>query len=233
MARVYTSDPHFGHANMILLQRRSFLRGGDVVPGRNGGWRWASDEIKDKRRDEMDLVIMSNWNNVVGPSDDVYVLGDFSFADPFPYVRQLNGRIHLVLGNHDYKRKYKKRRHPFYEVQDVVNLNINQYERIFMAHYAHRVWPASHKGSYHLYGHSHDNLPPWGLSFDCGIDGHDLTPWTEEEVLERFRAMKEELKEKERDDADIIPGCKSKSSEDAFFRALPRPQDEGTGASGV
>lgn len=42
--------------------------------------------------------------------------------------------------------------------------------RLFMSHYAHRVWNHSHKGSIHLYGHSHGNLEPYGKSLDVGID---------------------------------------------------------------
>jgi len=43
--------------------------------------------------------------------------------------------------------------------------------RIFvLSHYGHRVWHGSHKGWIHLYGHSHDSLPPYGKSMDVGID---------------------------------------------------------------
>ena len=39
-----------------------------------------------------------------------------------------------------------------------------------LSHYGHRVWHGSHKGWIHLYGHSHDTLPSYGKSMDCGID---------------------------------------------------------------
>ena len=32
---------------------------------------------------------------------------------------------------------------------------------VVLCHYAMRVWDRSHYGSWHLYGHSHGNLPPW------------------------------------------------------------------------
>jgi calcineurin-like phosphoesterase family protein len=39
-----------------------------------------------------------------------------------------------------------------------------------LSHYGHRVWHGSHKGWIHLYGHSHDSLPPYGKSHDVGVD---------------------------------------------------------------
>lgn len=41
---------------------------------------------------------------------------------------------------------------------------------LILSHYAHRVWHGSHKGWYHLYGHSHDTLPGIGRSMDVGVD---------------------------------------------------------------
>jgi calcineurin-like phosphoesterase family protein len=50
-------------------------------------------------------------------------------------------------------------------------------QRVFLSHYAHVVWHHSHRGVFHLYGHSHGNLEPWrenhmpnALSLDVGVD---------------------------------------------------------------
>jgi calcineurin-like phosphoesterase family protein len=47
-----------------------------------------------------------------------------------------------------------------------------------------RVWPHSGRGAWHLYGHSHGNLPddPLSLSMDVGVDSHDFCPWHFEEI---------------------------------------------------
>jgi calcineurin-like phosphoesterase family protein len=47
-----------------------------------------------------------------------------------------------------------------------------------------RVWNKSHHGAWHLYGHSHGTLPddPNALSFDCGVDCHNYTPISFEQV---------------------------------------------------
>ena len=50
----FTSDLHFNHANIIMLCNRPF-----------------------QSVEEMNRVLIENWNNAVNKNDDVYVLGDF------------------------------------------------------------------------------------------------------------------------------------------------------------
>lgn len=78
----FTSDTHFGHARIIELVHRPF----------------ASVE-------EMDEVLVRNWNERVKPEDTVYHLGDVALG---PKKRQreilaaLSGRKILILGSHDW-----------------------------------------------------------------------------------------------------------------------------------
>jgi calcineurin-like phosphoesterase family protein len=46
--------------------------------------------------------------------------------------------------------------------------------RVYLAHYAHRVWPGQSHGSFHFYGHSHGALPVCGRSRDVGVDCQDV-----------------------------------------------------------
>ena len=43
-------------------------------------------------------------------------------------------------------------------------------QHIVLLHYGMRVWPRSHHGAIHLYGHSHGNLPGDNQSVDVGVD---------------------------------------------------------------
>ena len=75
------ADPHFGHKNIIEYENRPF-----------------------KSTEEMDEVMVTNWNNAVGKEDKVFVLGDFALANSEKtkmYVEMLNGYKILILGNHD------------------------------------------------------------------------------------------------------------------------------------
>lgn len=77
----FTSDLHLGHINIIPLCDRPFE---DV--------------------DDMNEMIVQNWNTDVQEDDVVWVLGDVamgSFVDSMALVRRLNGRKILIPGNHD------------------------------------------------------------------------------------------------------------------------------------
>jgi calcineurin-like phosphoesterase family protein len=76
-----TGDTHFGHQNIIAYCNRPYTTLG-----------------------QMHDDLTTRWNEVVGPEDTVYHLGDFAMGHPelWPaYRAALNGRIILVRGNHD------------------------------------------------------------------------------------------------------------------------------------
>lgn len=81
MTTWFTSDTHFGHANIIKYCDRPFAS-----------------------VDAMNKAIIKNWNSVVSPDDTVYHLGDVALGDinsSLACVGALNGYKILVLGNHD------------------------------------------------------------------------------------------------------------------------------------
>ena len=116
--------------------------------------------------------------------------------------KQINCKnIHLVYGNHDHHIESNKQYElptdqdlelfynlellkKDYPIKRLINLqdlfsSCQYYKELkldgrmfILAHYAHRVWNHSHKGTIHLYGHSHGTLEdiPWGKSMDVGID---------------------------------------------------------------
>lgn len=145
----FTADTHFGHSNIIRYCDRPF-----------------------SSVQEMDETLIQNWNDVVGPNDTVYHLGDYSFGDPYPYKKRLKGHIELIAGNHDVRDVCEK---VFSKVHDIKIIKVD-FKTIVMCHFAMRVWPKSHFNSWHLYGHSHGMLEPSGKSFDVGVDANNFTP---------------------------------------------------------
>lgn len=165
----FTSDTHFGHKNIIKYCNRPF---------------------KDTK--EMDEALIDNWNSKVKKGDYVFHLGDFSLSNGNAggYLNQLNGYIRFIRGNHDKDAEDLQRNvtragklPPFLSFDDVRMVSIDG-QQIWLSHYAHRVWPKSHRGVWHLYGHSHGTLPddPNSLSFDCGVDCHNYAPLSFDEV---------------------------------------------------
>jgi calcineurin-like phosphoesterase family protein len=158
----FTADHHFGHANILRFSRRPF-----------------------PSLEAMNETLIERWNQVVGPQDIVYHLGDM-FLMPASEARKirerLNGRICLIRGNHD--KAAESLKSGFEWIKDLYELKVEDVEapggerRIVLCHYAMRVWNKSHHGSWHLYGHSHGSLAddPNSLSFDVGVDCHAYTP---------------------------------------------------------
>jgi calcineurin-like phosphoesterase family protein len=76
------SDLHLGHRNIIHYCRRPFFSS-----------------------EEMDNILTRNWNHKIGPADEVFYLGDLchgkNSAPASEYLSRLNGRIHIISGNHD------------------------------------------------------------------------------------------------------------------------------------
>ena len=108
----------------------------------------------------MDQVILDRINQTVGIDDTLYILGDFCFRGkkPIEYRSRIVCQdIHLVMGNHDRRSDFNDDLQGFSSVQEVKEI-IYCNQRIFLSHYAHRTWAASHKGSYHLYAHCHGKL---------------------------------------------------------------------------
>lgn len=190
----FTSDPHFGHGNIIKYCQRPFLTTEDA------------DELKQNHQmkvsqasiQNMDEKICSNINEVVGKEDILYCLGDWMFMylgkNPsiqkrLDYIRKCEEyrarieckNVHLIYGNHDYHNLLCGTCF-FSSINFYKELKINK-TLIIMCHYAMRVWNRSHQGSWNLYGHSHNMLSdiPENL-VDVGVDGHNFMPWSYNEI---------------------------------------------------
>lgn len=144
---------------------------------------------------EHDEAIIKNHNRVVSPKDDVYVLGDV-FLGPrrmfAEYINQLNGRLHLLLGNHD-DRMNIHQKNMFVWAKDLYLLKAKDGDRtqkIMLCHYPMRSWPASNSGgSWMLHGHTHNSLfdNPRLLSFCVSANAIGYTPMSFEQVKARMR----------------------------------------------
>jgi calcineurin-like phosphoesterase family protein len=97
-----------------------------------------------------------------------------------------NWNIVLIKGNHD-SLAWKNRR-KFYAAHDSYHeIHVNGQD-ITLCHYKMAIWNRSHRGAWHLYGHSHGGAPnsPHDLSFDVGVDCNGFTPVSFEEVKRRM-----------------------------------------------
>jgi len=194
----FTSDTHFGHGNIMKYS----LRPGLTVDEHKSLAIWQNNprhyfKVSQESIARMDDYLIDGINQVVGENDTLWHLGDFCFAQKNEYLKvakQYRDRIkcrnvHLVFGNHD--------NYPlgqlFSSSQDMATISCNG-QSIVLLHYAMAVWNKSHRGAWHLYGHSHAGAEKWldeklvgRRSFDVGVDNAKLIlgeyrPWSFDEV---------------------------------------------------
>lgn len=168
----FTADTHFGHPRIL---------------------EYCSKTRPFSSTDAMDETIIQGWNEVVAPEDEVWHLGDFGFhtVDPDYYLSRLNGKKHLVTGNHDGTACWQAR--GWHSVQPYEVALVGG-RKVVMFHYGLRVWDRMRKGSVMLYGHSHGTLPgfrtPWnGGTADVGVDCWGLKPTSLKAVYERLKTL--------------------------------------------
>jgi len=153
----FLSDTHFSHTNIS----------GPKVSSWGSGYR-TFDNIH-----QMNETLFREINDVAKEDDIIYFLGDFCFGDhrrtPEYRNRIVCKTIHFIRGNHDNHIDIYK--DCFSSINDVMFIQHGK-QKIFLSHYSHRVWPGSHKGTIHLYGHSHSSIPDFGKSMDVGVDSY-------------------------------------------------------------
>lgn len=140
MANRYISDLHFGHKKSLDFDFHPF-----------------------ESIEENDRTIVDNWNRVVDLEDDVYILGDISFYNPgktIDILRKLNGRLHLIKGNHDDRlTRNREFQQLFEEIVSYKEMsNDDKTSGIVLSHYPIPCYRNYAYGRWvHLYGHLHQS----------------------------------------------------------------------------
>lgn len=210
MSRIFfTADTHLGHGNIIKYCHRPFLTAKDKEALEKNGGQWhngtwkgefaSSWRMSYEAIDMMDNHIIDQINAIVKPDDFIWHLGDFCFAKKHEYYRRAKfyrdriecQNINIIWGNHD----NRSIRNLFNEAYDLTQISVNN-QKFILCHYAMAVFDKSHRGSTHLYGHSHSTAEQWmnqhmpnRRSMDVGIDNikklfGDYRPVSFDEVME-------------------------------------------------
>ncbi len=199
MRNYFTSDPHFGHGNIIRYCHRPMLRPGDL----DEKGQWISPEIGRIRTAEMDSLIITRWNERVKPGDRVICAGDFCFkksseapdatgAGVFNYYRsQLNGDIVFIEGNHDSNNA----------VKTIIQSLVIKYGGRFIK-ITHRPEHAEGKYEFNFCGHIHTD---WKFKqqvmeeghittlINVGVDMWDFRPVSYEEIMSAYHKWHKQM----------------------------------------
>ena len=166
----YISDTHFGHSNVIKMSNRPF-----------------------SNVEEMNNQLIKNWNNIITNNDIVYFLGDFSFLNKeksIQILEQLKGKKYFIKGNHD--------KTNWLNIIKALGLIIDWFDykeisdkgrKVILCHYPLCSWNSQYRGSYHLYGHTHNkvllNDEFQKNRFNVCVENIGYNPITLDELIEK------------------------------------------------
>ncbi|WP_322181466.1 metallophosphoesterase [Neglectibacter caecimuris] len=165
----FTSDLHLGHRNIIRLCNRPFAT-----------------------IEEMDEALIRNWNAKVTNGDTIYILGDLIFRNEKPaeeYLTRLNGKKHLIIGNHDRGWVKKCKLEDYFESVNNLHFISDGKRQMTLCHYPMMTWPHVTR-CYMVFGHIHGNTDAeyWpliqanSLMLNAGVDINGFAPVTFEEL---------------------------------------------------
>lgn len=179
----FTSDTHFNHKNIMIYCNRPF----ETV-------------------EKMNEVLIANWNSKVPSDGIVFHCGDFALGGSEVWHKimpRLNGKIHLILGNHDLKNFRQGYADSFASVQEQLTIDIGK-KKIILTHFPllcyHDTW-GTEQNCWNIHGHVHickDKAANSGKDFermklafptqyDVGVDLNDYTPVSFSEVESRIK----------------------------------------------
>lgn len=179
----FTSDTHFGHSKIIDYCKRPF-----------------------SSIEEHDKALIQNWNSVVGQDDTVFHLGDFAYGNSqfiANIIKQLNGNIILIKGNHDLKNMNPTLCNMFSDVVYQARILIDK-QTVYLNHFPFLCFDHGdinlYKNNYsiQLFGHVHSGpltsskdvsrlniLFP--TQYDVGIDNNNYTPISWADVKNKIK----------------------------------------------
>ncbi len=162
----FTSDTHFNHANIIRFCNRPF-----------------------KDVEQMNEVMITNWNNAISKDDTVFHLGDFCLGGAAEWTKildRLNGKIFLIMGNHDLKNIRQGFISRFEHVAMQMHIKVGK-QRIYLCHFPFLCFEGGYKDVWQLFGHVHTRKNNTGndaerlqflypTQYDVGVDNNGFAP---------------------------------------------------------
>ena len=198
MARFFTADLHLGHRNLARYE-----------PGRAQAARVDPLEgpADDETQARLDQVLVERWNAVVGPDDEVWILGDACMGrldDTIGLLGRLHGRIVLVPGNHDRVWAGNPRRNEWWDrylaagVDEIVDgtttITLADGTPVDVDHFPyegdsgdedrHLDWRPPDEGRGLLHGHVHSTWRRNGRMINVGVDVWEYEPVPEQTIID-------------------------------------------------
>ena len=149
--------------------------------------------------EQMNFAIIERHNFMVRPDEDVYVLGDLMLGPDMTLttnlMRQMNGKFHIVRGNHDTDRRW--------EIYQTLANVVETKNSIYLKHQGYHFYMShfptvtTNFDDYKkplkarllaLSGHTHSNVlfEPCN-SYNVAVDAHNYFPVSIERIIRDFQ----------------------------------------------
>ena len=158
-----SSDPHYGHTNIIKYCNRPFR---DAF--------------------HMNEVMVERHNAVVRPQDHWYCLGDVAVSQQtLNYVMpRLNGHKRLVLGNHDNHAPMANYAQYFKKI-----MLWRRFDELILTHVPLMQQSFPGKAKVNCHGHIHDNDSPPGPYINVCVEKTNYAPVNLDELIARGKRI--------------------------------------------
>lgn len=152
----------------------------------------------------MNEAYIDRWNSLVTNDDDGYILGDLMLGSPenIEFIRRLNGKLHIVYGNHDtpFRRDLYNKLPNLVEANWVIMLDYKKYH-FYMSHFPTLTGNLEKESlkqmTLNLYGHTHQNSNFYEdrpYMYHVGADSHDGYPVSLDKIIKEMNDKVEECK---------------------------------------
>lgn len=183
--RWFISDTHFNHANFLNFLNEH----GEQIR------KFSSVE-------EMNEVMIENWNEVVKDDDKIYHLGDVSMANVTAFhnvMRRLKGKKTLIMGNHDDYKMSAYMEH-FRDICSWKNFHDGPLKFIATHAPLHSESFFPHRAFVNVHGHIHEKLVYSNACrtivdkryINVCVEHHNYTPIHIDEIFKRVRKIHED-----------------------------------------
>ena len=168
-----TSDAHFSHIQPFVWEARGY-----------------------KSVEHMNEEQIRKWNEIVKPEDEVWFLGDGMMNDNAAGATcfsKLNGKIHIVTGNHDTSARIEIYKQLGFDVQDGKRLSYKK-KSFILTHEPMITSNGKFKGwrdTINIHGHTHQTsnfTEGHHLMYHAGVDSHDGYPVSLDQIIEEIDA---------------------------------------------
>ena len=178
MGKIFiTSDAHFSHIQPFVWEARGY-----------------------KSVEEMNKEQIRKWNEVVGKDDEVWFLGDGMMNDNATGTMcwsKLNGKIHIITGNHDSPARIEIYKQLGFDVE-IKKLGYKKCiipesnKKLLTSNGRFKGW----RDTINIHGHTHQTTnftEGYHLMYHAGVDSHDGYPVSLDDIIRQIEAHWEKL----------------------------------------